>query len=102
METCGERWWEPELLRSKGELLRESGANVEEAREFVVAAYRLALERRAAIFQLRAAVSLSTFSGSLHGRAQAVELVRQALGTMSEGAETLDVAAAHAVTRGRE
>jgi DNA-binding SARP family transcriptional activator/tetratricopeptide (TPR) repeat protein len=87
----GERWWDAELHRLRGDLLVERGAGGHEAD----AAYRRALEiagsQRAKSLELRAATSLARL-WRLSPRAQESNLrLRQTLRSFEEGLDTPDL-----------
>src|SRR5579884_4197063 len=85
----GERWWEAELHRLRGDLLIERGAGAQEAD----AAYRRALEiaraQGAKSFELRIAVSVARLWRT--SVRESSEHLRETLESFSEGFDTRDL-----------
>jgi predicted ATPase len=92
-ERSQERWYLPELLRMKGELLlRENAANAAiAAEEQFNQAIQLATLQEARSWQLRAAVSLARLWNDLGRRTEARSLVADIYGWFSEGFTTADL-----------
>lgn len=114
-ERTGERYWEPELLRLKGQLLLEHGVELERAagvnaarpepsmagrsedaaERCFEAARRRAREQGAALFELRAVVALSRLWARSGRRDDAERLLEQSLARMPErGTEAADLTGA--------
>ncbi len=87
----GERWWDAELHRLRGDLLVEHGAGAEEAD----AAYRRALEisraQRAKSLELRVATSIARLWRTSPQAQQSNDELRQILSSFSEGFDTHDL-----------
>lgn len=84
----GERWYEPELHRLKGELTLSAG-RVEEARSAFQEAITIANERGALAFKLRAAIRLARLQG--HTDSGAGVLLGSTYARFTEGRETSDL-----------
>lgn len=103
--AAGERLWDAELLRIKGELLLASRPSAERvlegssaanerngaAEECLLGALRTAREQDAKLFELRAAVSLSRYWLARGNAARAHALLLDVYGWFSEGLHTTDV-----------
>jgi len=87
----GERWWDAELHRLRGDLLIERGAGAQEAD----AAYRRALEiaraQGAKSFELRIAVSVARLWRTSVRARESSEHLRETLESFSEGFDTRDL-----------
>jgi predicted ATPase len=93
VETTGERWCLPELLRVKGELLRRIGSAEarRQAEQQFLAAFEGADRHRALSWQLRAAISLAELRCE-DGRKQAGGSLLSAIHSrFSEGFDTADL-----------
>jgi hypothetical protein len=88
MEQIDERFVEPELYRMRGELLKMSDSG--EAERSFTKAMEVARHQSSRSFELRAATSLHRFHTGAR-RAKALEDVRRAFETFSEGFETGDL-----------
>jgi predicted ATPase len=85
-----ERWYLPELIRIKGELmLRETHASSAEAcfRE----ALEIAAQQGARFWELRSAISLARFRIGQGRNAEAAETLRKVHGSFSEGFDIADM-----------
>ena len=97
-EERGERWWEAELHRLKGEfLLSESGENRAEAEACFHRALEVALRQSAKAFELRASTSLARLWAEHGKRHQAHDLLAPVYGWFTEGFDTADLKDAEAL-----
>jgi DNA-binding winged helix-turn-helix (wHTH) protein/predicted ATPase len=86
-----ERWWEPELHRTRGELLRLGSADAErEAERCFHAAIRVAREQGARSLELRATVSLARVWQGQGRRTEARRVLAQIHRWFTEGLDTPD------------
>jgi len=92
VEANGERWWEAELHRLKGELLcRLPRPELSQATSCFHQALEVACSQQAKSLELRAALSLSRL-GQQHGKQdQARQLLTEIYSGFTEGFETLDL-----------
>jgi len=93
----GHRYFEPELLRLRGELLEVVGAGPNEVEECFRRAFDLARQQQARSLELRSAISLCRF---LHKRGKAADghaLLSATYGWFTEGFETADLREAKAL-----
>jgi len=92
VERSGERWWESEALRIRGEtMLRASPARRGEAERCFVAALECARRQRARLWELHAAQSLAEL-WSAEGRArEAGELLRAAHDAFADDVDLADL-----------
>ena len=92
VDTTGERWYEPELYRLKGELLLQQNAdNQGEAAVCFHHALDLARNQQAKSFELRATTSLARLWQQQDKRAEAYELLAPIYGWFTEGFDTADL-----------
>jgi predicted ATPase len=96
IERTGERWFEAELYRHKGELLLWQG-HAGAAEEHYRKASSIAQEQEAKLWELRAAVSLARLWGDQGRRAEAHELLAPVYGWFTEGFDTRDLKDARAL-----
>jgi len=96
VEQTGERWFEAELNRQKGELLQQQEQS-ERAAEQYRRARRIAEEQRAKIWELRAAVSLARLRSNQGRHAEARDLLTPVCGSFTEGFDTQDLREAKAL-----
>ena len=90
--ASGERWYEAELHRLKGEaLLRLSGSEPTEAEACFRKAIAVAQEQEASLWSLRAATSLARLWADEGRRAEAYELLAPVYGWFTEGFDTADL-----------
>jgi class 3 adenylate cyclase/predicted ATPase len=88
----GERFWEAELNRLKGELLLKCGAaNESEAEACFLSAIEIARAQGAKSWELRAATSLSRLWQQQNKHAEARELLAPVYAWFTEGFDTVDV-----------
>jgi predicted ATPase len=96
VERTGERWFEAELNRHKGQLqLRQGHREVSE--ELYYKALSIAQEQEAKLWELRAAVSLARLRHNQGRRAEARELLAPIYGWFTEGFDTRDLKLAKAL-----
>jgi len=104
IDRTGERWWESELRRLKGELTLKqaprsmSGSRAAtDAEACFVEALAVARQQGARSLELRAAVSLARLWQTHDKKRQAHDLLKGTLDAFTEGYETADVREAQAV-----
>ena len=96
--NTGERWYEPELLRLKAEvLLTQPEPHAREAEYCLKAAIALAQEQEAKFWELRAATMLAVLWKQQGHRAEAHSLLAPVCNWFSEGSGTADVKDANAL-----
>jgi predicted ATPase len=92
IEQAGERWWEAELHRLKGELLLlQSADNHPAAVSCFEQALALARRQQAKSWELRTATSLARLWQQQGRRAEAHELLAPVYGWFTEGFDTADL-----------
>jgi len=92
-----ERWWEPELQRLRGELLRSKSKNNDaEAESCFLTAIESARDQQAKSLELRAAMSLSRLWRDAGKRQQAGQLLADVYSSFTEGFQTPDLIDARA------
>jgi predicted ATPase len=97
-EESGERWWEAELYRLRGELLlAQSTDNRAEAEACFRRALEIARQQSAKAFELRAATSLARLWAEQGERRRAHDLLAPAYGWFTEGFDTADLKDAKAL-----
>jgi predicted ATPase len=96
VERTGERWFEAELCRHKGQLLLQQG-QVEAAEELFRKGLSIAQEQKAKLWELRAAVSLARLQRDQGRTAEARELLGAVYGWFTEGFDTPDLKEAKAL-----
>ena len=92
----GERWFEAELNRQKGQVLLRQG-HAESAEELYRKALCIAREQEAKLWELRAAVSLARLRRDQGRRTEARDLLATAYGWFTEGFDTPDLKDAKAL-----
>jgi predicted ATPase len=98
VDTTGERWYEPELYRLKGELLlQQSSDNHTEAEPYFHQAIGIAQNQQAKSFELRAATSLARLWQQQGKRQEAYDLLAPVYGWFTEGFDTADLIDAKAL-----
>ena len=98
MEQTGERWFEAEVHRARGDiLLKRDPANTAPAEEAFLAAIAIAKEQKARSFELRATMSLARLWRDQGKPQQARELLAPVYGWFTEGFDTLDLKEAKAL-----
>jgi len=93
----GEREWEAELYRLRGELLLRSADNEAEAEACFQQAQAIARQQQAKSFELRAAMSLGRLWQQQGKQAEAHELLASIYGWFTEGFDTADLQEAKAL-----
>ena len=94
-ERTGERWFEAELYRHKGQLLLRQG-RIEAAEGLYRKALSIAVEQEAKLWELRAA-SLARLRRDQGRHAEARDLLAPVYGWFTEGFDTPDLKEAKAV-----
>ena len=97
LKRTGERWWESEIHRLRGELLLAQGANYAEAEGRFEKALAFARKRGAKSFELRTAMSLARLRQRQGKRHAGRQMLAAIYSGFSEGFETADLQAAHAL-----
>jgi predicted ATPase len=98
MDCTGERWWEAEVHRLKGELLlAQEGTKCVEAEECLRQALEVARRQQAKSLELRAAMSLSRLWQRQGRHAAAYHLLTEIYGWFTEGFNTVDLQEAKAL-----
>jgi class 3 adenylate cyclase/predicted ATPase len=97
MEQTGDRWFEPELHRLTGEMMRLPGRDQAELENCFRRALDLARARGARLFELRAATSLARLWRDQGKQDAARDLLAPVFGRFTEGFETADLQEAKAV-----
>jgi predicted ATPase len=98
VEQTGERWCQPELSRSKGELLLAAPEpNRTEAEAAFGKAMAVAREQCAKMWELRSAINLARLWCNQGKRAEAYDLLAPIYGWFTEGFETADLKDAKAL-----
>ena len=98
VDTTGERWYEPELYRLKGELLlQQSSDNQAEAETCFHHALEIARNQQAKSFELRAATSLARLWQQQGKRQEAHDLLAPVYHWFTEGFDTADLQEAKAL-----
>ena len=96
VERTGERWFEAELHRHKGQLLLQQG-HTEAAEDLYRKALGIAVEQEAKLWELRGAVSLARLRRD-HGRqTEARDLLAPVYDWFTEGFDTPDLTDAKAL-----
>src|SRR6185437_3462607 len=96
VERTGERWFEAELYRQKGELLLRQG-NHEAAEKLYRKALRVAQQQQAKLWELRAAASLARLHRDKGRHVMAREVLAPVYRWFIEGFDTADLQAAKAL-----
>jgi predicted ATPase len=96
VERTGERWFEAELNRLKGQLLLRQG-HTEAAEELYRKALAIALEQEAKLWELRAATSLAGLRRDQGRHVEARDLLAPVYGWFTEGFDTPDLKEAKAL-----
>ena len=98
VDTTGERWYEPELYRLKGELLlQQSSDNQAEAESCFHHALDIARSQQAKSFELRATTSLARLWQQQGKRQEAHDLLAPVYNWFTEGFDTADLKDAKAL-----
>ena len=96
VERTGERWFEAELNRHKGELMLRQGHS-ELAEELYCKALSIAQEQQAKLWELRAAVSLARIRRDQGRHSDARAILAPVYGWFTEGFDTPDLKQAKAL-----
>jgi predicted ATPase len=96
VEKTGERWFEAELNRHKGQLLLRQG-HTEAAEELYRNALSIAQEQEAKLWELRAAASLARLRRDQGRSAEACDLLAPVYDWFTEGFDTRDLKEAKAL-----
>jgi predicted ATPase len=96
VEKTGERWFEAELHRLKGQLLLRQG-HCAAAEELYRRAFNIAREQEAKLWELRAAASISRLRRDQGHRGEARDLLAPIYGWFTEGFATPDLREAKAL-----
>src|SRR5262249_24936900 len=97
-DTTGERWYEPELHRLKGELLLQVSAdNHAEAETYFQHALSIAQNQSAKSWELRASTSLARLWQQQGKRQEAHDLLAPVYNWFTEGFDTGDLIEANAI-----
>ena len=100
-EATGERWWEAEILRLRGELLRSrTPAATDEAEACFKQALAIARAQSAKSLELRAAMSLARLLRDRGEHGAARDQLAPVYGWFSEGFDTADLADARRLLEG--
>jgi predicted ATPase len=98
VDNTGERWYEPELYRLKGELLlQQSSDNQAEVQSCFQQAIAIAQNQQAKSFELRAATSLARLWQQQGKRQEAQDLLASVYHWFTEGFDTADLKDAKAL-----
>jgi len=97
VHKTGERWWETELHRLKGELLLRRASPTEEVEVCFRQALEIARRQQARSLELRAATSLSRLWQRQGKGAEARQLLTPIYGWFTEGFDTADLREARAL-----
>ena len=98
VDTTGERWYEPELYRLRGELLlQQSSDNQVEVEACFHKALDIARNQQAKSFELRTATSLARLWQQQGKRQEAHDLLAPVYHWFTEGFDTLDLKDAKAL-----
>jgi DNA-binding SARP family transcriptional activator len=93
----GERWWDAELHRLRGELIWSQGAEMDEVEAAFRRAIEIAQSQQAKSLELRAATSLARLWQTSGKPAAAKELLTPLYAWFSEGSDTPDLQKAQAL-----
>ena len=98
MNHTGERYWEAEIYRLKGEqLLQQAVPDAPQAEACLQQALAIACRQQARSWELRAAMSLSRLWQCQGKRAEARQLLAEVYGWFTEGFDTADLRDARAL-----
>jgi adenylate cyclase len=102
VEKNGERYWEADLYRVRGELLQMQGACASEVEACFRGALKRAREQGAKSLELRAAMSLYSMARSASDRADTRALLAETLAWFTEGFDTPDLQRAKSLLAGHD
>ena len=98
VETTKERWWEPEVHRTAGEIaLMSPQQDATKAQEYYDRALRVSRQQQTKSWELRAAMSMARLWRDQGKPQQARELLAPVYGWFTEGFDTLDLKEAKAL-----
>ena len=98
VETTKERWWEPEVHRTAGEIaLMAPEQDAVKAQEYYDHALRVARQQQTKSLELRAAMSLARLWRDQGKPQQARELLAPVFGWFTQGLDTIDLQQAKAL-----
>src|SRR5262249_37941678 len=98
VETTKERWWEPEVHRTAGEIaLKSPNPDMQKAEACFERALEVARQQQAKSWELRAAMSLACLWRDQGKRDEARELLAPVYGWFTEGFDTRDLKEARAL-----
>jgi predicted ATPase len=98
VEEKGERWWEAEILRLRGELLlKRNPSGLVEAQPSLERAIEIARKQGAKSSELRAAISLARLLRETDRREEARQIITEIYGWFTEGFDTPDLKEAKAL-----
>jgi len=98
IEQTGERWFEAEVHRARGEiLLKRAPTNTAPAEQAFLIAIAIAQQQKSRSFELRAAMSMARLWRDLGKRDEARNLLAPVYGWFTEGFDTLDLMEAKAL-----
>jgi predicted ATPase len=101
VDTTGERWWEAELHRLRGELLLQAECGVRRVESTAEECFQQALDvarrQHARALELRAATSLGRLWQRQGKRTEAYQLLAEVYGWFTEGFDTADLQDARAL-----
>jgi class 3 adenylate cyclase/predicted ATPase len=98
LETTGERWWEAEVHRLRGELRwRHARAEASQVETYFLQALAVACRQQTKSLELRAAMSLARLWQQQGKRTEAHELLAPIYGWFTEGFDTADLQEAKAL-----
>jgi predicted ATPase len=96
-KASGERWFDAELYRLEGEMLRLARSNRRTTEACFLRAMTIAREQRGKLWELRAATSLARLWAEQGKRAKAHDLLAPIYGWFTEGFHTADLKDAQAL-----
>jgi hypothetical protein len=97
MEATGERLWEPELHRTKGQLMLLAGAGPTVAENCFRQALTAARNQEARLFELRTATKLAILLAQCGRRSEAINILLPVHGWFAEGFDNADIKEAKAL-----
>ena len=86
-----ERWYLPELIRIKGELMLKQAKNLPSAERCFGEAMEIAAQQGARFWELRCAISIARFRTGQGRNADALEILESVCGSPTEGSRTADL-----------
>jgi DNA-binding SARP family transcriptional activator/class 3 adenylate cyclase/predicted ATPase len=98
LQTDGERWYEPEVYRTAGEIaLKQRELDAEKAEAYFERAAAIARQQQAKSWELRAAMSMARLWRDQDKQDEAREFLASVYGWFTEGFDTLDLKEAKAL-----